>query len=337
VSLTASFRGSKVRKKIIREISKIYKNSQNAKKIKKLLKYLQEKCLVMRIGWKMHYLQPITWFYDFFLPTTKIFQKFIKPTKKLLWPKQKNKCLMVLNDKPNCQVSKILINPRPIMSDSSENHPVAECTATLDGEYNERLKISTDGSLKDESRFRDRHTRKHDKKPNLFRIILEFIFFLKISYVFTIVILVTIILHSNSFFPISTYIERSSYLYYTCSNYSSSFSPDWVSNKIAFFFLGRHYFYLPIVVLRSKNWNHKYIRDSITSFLALTFSLAVAGLTPLKTSRFVLTTVFVVSMNSPLFLVISANRFSVLVSRVRKEPRRIYEKRNYFNIISFCS
>jgi hypothetical protein len=27
---------------------------------------------------------------------------------------------------------------------------VAECTATLEGEYNERLKIFTDGSLKDE-------------------------------------------------------------------------------------------------------------------------------------------------------------------------------------------
>jgi hypothetical protein len=50
VSLTASFRGSSVRKKIIREKSKIYKNSQNTKKIKKLLNYLQEKCLVMRIG-----------------------------------------------------------------------------------------------------------------------------------------------------------------------------------------------------------------------------------------------------------------------------------------------
>jgi hypothetical protein len=34
VSQTASFRGSKVRKKIIREKSKIYKNSQNAKKSK---------------------------------------------------------------------------------------------------------------------------------------------------------------------------------------------------------------------------------------------------------------------------------------------------------------
>jgi hypothetical protein len=30
---------------------------------------------------------------------------------------------MVLNDKPNCQVSRILMNPRPILSDSSENDP----------------------------------------------------------------------------------------------------------------------------------------------------------------------------------------------------------------------
>jgi hypothetical protein len=30
---------------------------------------------------------------------------------------------MILNDKPNCQVSRILLNPRPILSDSSENDP----------------------------------------------------------------------------------------------------------------------------------------------------------------------------------------------------------------------
>jgi hypothetical protein len=30
---------------------------------------------------------------------------------------------MILNDKPNCQVSRILINPRPIFSDRSENDP----------------------------------------------------------------------------------------------------------------------------------------------------------------------------------------------------------------------
>jgi hypothetical protein len=42
VSLTASFRGSKVRQKIIREKLKIYKNSQNAIKLKKSPKYLQK-------------------------------------------------------------------------------------------------------------------------------------------------------------------------------------------------------------------------------------------------------------------------------------------------------
>jgi hypothetical protein len=35
----------------------------------------------------------------------------------------KNMCLMILNDKPNCQVSRILMNPRPIFSDRSENDP----------------------------------------------------------------------------------------------------------------------------------------------------------------------------------------------------------------------
>jgi hypothetical protein len=33
---------------------------------------------------------------------------------------------MILNDKPNCQVSRILMNPRPILSDSSENDPPAK-------------------------------------------------------------------------------------------------------------------------------------------------------------------------------------------------------------------
>jgi hypothetical protein len=30
---------------------------------------------------------------------------------------------MILNDKPNCQVSRILMNPGPILSDSSVNDP----------------------------------------------------------------------------------------------------------------------------------------------------------------------------------------------------------------------
>jgi hypothetical protein len=46
--------------------------------------------------------------------------------KNFFWPKQKNTCLMILNDKPNCQVSRILMNPRPILSDSSENDPRRE-------------------------------------------------------------------------------------------------------------------------------------------------------------------------------------------------------------------
>jgi hypothetical protein len=45
VSLTASFRGSKVRNKIILEKSKIYKNYQNAIKIKKSPNYLKKKVL----------------------------------------------------------------------------------------------------------------------------------------------------------------------------------------------------------------------------------------------------------------------------------------------------
>jgi hypothetical protein len=62
----------------------------------------------------------------FFLRKTKFIHKFIKPTKKIFRPKQKNTCLVILNHKPNCQVSRILMNPRPILSDSSENHPTGK-------------------------------------------------------------------------------------------------------------------------------------------------------------------------------------------------------------------
>jgi hypothetical protein len=41
-------------------IIKFYKNSQNAIKIKKSLNYLKKKCLIIRFGGKMHYLQAIT-------------------------------------------------------------------------------------------------------------------------------------------------------------------------------------------------------------------------------------------------------------------------------------
>jgi hypothetical protein len=88
VSLTASFRGSKVRQKIIHEKSKIYKNSQNADKIKESV----GKCIIYR---QLRDL-PI-----FFLRKTKIFQKFIKTTKNFFGQNKKNACHMVLNDKSN--------------------------------------------------------------------------------------------------------------------------------------------------------------------------------------------------------------------------------------------
>jgi hypothetical protein len=78
----------------------------------------------MRIGWKMHYLQPITWFYIFFFAQDQNFSKIHKTDKKIILAKTKKTCLMILNDKPNCQVSRILMIPRPILSDSSENDPV---------------------------------------------------------------------------------------------------------------------------------------------------------------------------------------------------------------------
>jgi hypothetical protein len=109
VSLIASFPGSKIRKKIIREKSKIFKNSQ-AIKIIKSPNNLKKKCLVMKIGWKMHYLQPITWFYE-----DQNFSKIHKTDKKIFFGQNKtNTFLMILNDKPNCQVSSILMNPRPV-------------------------------------------------------------------------------------------------------------------------------------------------------------------------------------------------------------------------------
>jgi hypothetical protein len=73
----------------------------------------------------------------FFLRKTNIFQKLIKPTKNFFWRKQKNTCLMILNDKPNCQVSRILMNPRPIFSDRSENDPLDSHEITADGKATE--------------------------------------------------------------------------------------------------------------------------------------------------------------------------------------------------------
>jgi hypothetical protein len=39
---------------------------------------------------------------------------------------------MILNDKPNYQVSRILMNPRPILSDSSENDPLKKIYLKID-------------------------------------------------------------------------------------------------------------------------------------------------------------------------------------------------------------
>jgi hypothetical protein len=43
------------------------------------------------------------------------FSKIHKTEKKIVFGQNKKiTCLMILNDKPNCQVSRILMNPRPI-------------------------------------------------------------------------------------------------------------------------------------------------------------------------------------------------------------------------------
>jgi hypothetical protein len=52
-----------------------------------------------------------------------LFSKIHKTEKKNLWPKQKITCFILLNDKPNYQVSRILMNPRPIFWNRSENDP----------------------------------------------------------------------------------------------------------------------------------------------------------------------------------------------------------------------
>jgi hypothetical protein len=62
----------------------------------------------------------------FFFAQDQNFSKIHKTDKKIFRSKQKNTCLMILKDKPNCQVSRILMNPRPILSDSSENDPNAK-------------------------------------------------------------------------------------------------------------------------------------------------------------------------------------------------------------------
>jgi hypothetical protein len=54
------------------------------------------------------------------------FSKIHKTDKNFFLAKSKNTCLMILNDKPNWQISMILMSPFPILSDSSENYPNLE-------------------------------------------------------------------------------------------------------------------------------------------------------------------------------------------------------------------
>jgi hypothetical protein len=118
------FRGSKVTQKIIREISKSYKNSQIVEKIKKSLNYLKKSAYSWKSEEKWIIYRQLRDLTIIFLRKTKIFQKFIKPTKKFFWPKQKKTCVMILNDKPNCQVSRILMDLRPIYVKRSENDSI---------------------------------------------------------------------------------------------------------------------------------------------------------------------------------------------------------------------
>jgi hypothetical protein len=86
VSLTASFRGSKVRQKIIREKSKIYENSQNAIKITKLpsKKVLSHENRLKNILFTANIV-----ILRFFFAQDKKFSKIHKTEKKNFWPKQK--------------------------------------------------------------------------------------------------------------------------------------------------------------------------------------------------------------------------------------------------------
>jgi hypothetical protein len=76
-------------------------NLQIAFKIKNTQNYIKKKCLIVRIGGKMHYLQSITIFF------CQNFSNIHQIDKKKLY-------LMIFNDKPNGQVLRILMNPRSI-------------------------------------------------------------------------------------------------------------------------------------------------------------------------------------------------------------------------------
>jgi hypothetical protein len=79
----------------------------------------------------------------FFFTQDQNFSKIHKTEKKIFFGQnKKNKCLMILNDTPNCQVSRILMNPRPILYDSSENDPIVfrKATRTLQKKHHITLK-----------------------------------------------------------------------------------------------------------------------------------------------------------------------------------------------------
>jgi hypothetical protein len=55
---------------------------------------------------------------------------------------------MILNDKPNCQVSRILMNPSPILSDSSENDPYSPYMCIVHIEISRSLLSIVQGNTK---------------------------------------------------------------------------------------------------------------------------------------------------------------------------------------------
>jgi hypothetical protein len=114
MSLTAWFLGSKFRK-IISEKSKIYNTSQNTSKIKTTLNYLKrepnhvkfvEKCII--------YSQLRDLSILIFCSSQKKSKIHRSIDKNFFGPKQTNAYLMILYDKLYCQISRILMNPRPI-------------------------------------------------------------------------------------------------------------------------------------------------------------------------------------------------------------------------------
>jgi hypothetical protein len=72
----------------------------------------------MRIGEKIYYLSVNN---VIFFGQNQNFPKIHKTEKKIYVAQTKNTCLIILTDKQNCQVSRILMNPRPFFLNRSEN------------------------------------------------------------------------------------------------------------------------------------------------------------------------------------------------------------------------